>query len=127
MSLTSPELPAPSAEGFIQLSAKVDALSEDVKSLQAQMAARQTGPPREEVLLAIDQVRQMTEAIFGRVLAMEETCDIEDESWQVIVVHVEDAGPLDAKLARSRAWHKNLAQFPPGARGLFRLSVNLRG
>jgi hypothetical protein len=126
MSLTTPGLSASSGEGLTQLSARVDSLFKDVEALKSQMAAQQPGPPREEVLQAIDQVRQMTEAIFGRVLEFEETCDVEDETWQVIVVHVEDSGEIDEMVSRFNAWHDRLSAVSSSVRGRFRLLISPR-
>lgn len=126
MSLNAHEHTGPSGEDFALVAARVDALSQEVESLKAQFAARDPGPPYELVREAIDQVRAMTLEVFGNVGEIEETCDIEDETWRVIVVHVEDSGSVGEMVARFRAWHERLAGLPAGVAGMFRLSPDIR-
>jgi len=101
--------------------ARVDSLAHEVESLKTRLAAHDPGPPYEVVREAIDQVRAMTLEVFGNVGEIEETCDIDDETWRIIVVHVEDSGAVDAMVARFAVWHKRLSELPAEARGMFRL------
>lgn len=125
MSLTSPDHSSPSGEEFSHIVARVNELSQDVETLKAQFAARDAGPPYEEVRAAIDQVRAMTIEVFGNVGEIEETCDIEDESWRIIVVHVDDSGEVEDIVKRAKTWNSRLSEAPREVRTLFRLSLGV--
>lgn len=113
--------PSPSAEEFAHVVARVDSLTHEVESLKTQLATRDPGPQHDVVCAAIDQVRAMTIEVFGNVGEIEATCDIEDETWRIIVVHVEDSGAVSEMVARFRVWHERLSEVSADVRGMFRL------
>lgn len=124
MSLATPEFSNSSAQEIAELAGQVRALTRDVRELREHLGHAYPGPDEVAVRNAIVQVERLTREIFGQVESIEETTDMEDATWRIVVVHVLDGGELEAMVGRFNDWHDRLSEVPAAVRGHFRLMQN---
>jgi hypothetical protein len=78
-------------------------------------------PTAASMAVVLQQIKELTEEIFGELLMIESLHDPEDPEFPWLVFYVPFAGSVDESLEPRNAWHAGVNKLVPDSAGEFRL------